>query len=80
MKFSFIYRPEVKRSHYKPVFYNPEEEERKSKLNADNSNIPLKDRIERKWDKERKYKSIDRQKIVYAFAIIVILIYLIFFL
>lgn len=83
MKITFFYRVKPKVSAYKPVFYKPEEEqsglEKKLKLQKDES-LTLRERMNRRWEEERKYKSVSQKNIIRIIVVIAILIYIIFFL
>jgi len=83
MKITFFYRPKPKSSTYKPVFFTPEEEqsslEKKMKSHNDQE-APLRDRLSRRWEEERKFKSVSQKTILTAILVIAALIYIIFFL
>ena len=83
MKISFFYRPKPKTSNYKPVFYKPEEEQsslEKKLKNANDHTTPLRDRLSRRWEEERKHKAVSQKNLLKALAVIAALVYLIFFL
>ncbi|MEI6349320.1 MAG: hypothetical protein WCP69_15345 [Bacteroidota bacterium] len=83
MKISYFYRAKPKTSSYKPVFYTPEDDQSslKKKMSIQNDDsITLRERMDRRWDEERKHKAVSQQNILKAFAVIAILIYIIFFL
>jgi hypothetical protein len=83
MKILYIYRPKPKASHYKPVFFTPEEEqstlEKKMKSHHDQE-TPLRERLSKRWEEERKYKSVSQKTLLTAILVIAALIYIIFFL
>jgi len=82
MKISFFYRPKPKVSSYKPVFYAPEEEQSslEKKMKSHNDTSPLRDRLNRRWEEERKHKAVTQKNLPKAFIVIAALVYLIFFL
>lgn len=83
MKILFLYRPKPKISQYKPVFFTPEEEqsslEKKMKIHNDQE-TPLRDRLNRRWEEDRKYQKVSQKTLVTAIAVIAALVYIIFFL
>ncbi len=83
MKILYIYRPKPKTSSYKPVFFTPEDDqsklEKKMKSHHDQE-APLRDRLSKRWEEERKYKAVSQKTLITAILVIAALIYIIFFL
>ena len=83
MKILFLYRPKPKSSQYKPVFFTPEEEQsslEKKMKNHNDQETPLRDRLSRRWEEERKFKSVSQKTLLTAALVIIALIYIVFFL
>lgn len=83
MKISFFYRPKPKTSTYKPVFYQPDEEQSSIEKKLHDRKDPsssLRDRLNRRWEEDRKHKAVSQKNILKAILVIAALIYLIFFL
>ncbi len=83
MKILFLYRPKPKSSKYKPVFFTPEEEQsslEKKMRNHNDQEAPLRDRLSKRWEEGRKFKSVSQRTLLTAILVIIALIYIIFFL
>ena len=63
MKITFFYRVKPKTSSYKPIFYTPENDksslEKKMDLHNDSTST-LRERLDSRWEEERKYKAISQ--------------------
>jgi hypothetical protein len=82
MKITFFYRVKPKTSNYKPIFFTPEDDKSSLKRKMDSHNdtsSSLRERLDRRWDEERKHKAVTQKNLFRAAAVIVILIYIIFF-
>ena len=72
----FGYTPKPKKFSYKPVFYNPEEEENQTQKKED---LTLKEKLHSSWQKERaKPKKNLKINLLAYLLVVVLLLYLIF--
>ena len=77
MSFTFFHRPKPKGFGYKPQFYNPEEEERKSKYRSEADDFEA--RLHKSWDRKRTRKTKNQfpfRAIIWSVAIVLVLLYL----
>mgnify|MGYP006906715740 CR=1 FL=1 len=78
MKITFLHRPKPRQYSYKPVFYNPEEEERKERMAEPGSRDHLRQEIRQKWGQNRSRKKSSSLSLMLYILIILGMLYLIF--
>ncbi len=87
MKTSMFHRPKPRQFNYKPVYYNPKEDEMEAKRKAMglsenmNSEERIRARLRYQWEKKREKAKVRRQqntRIILYIAVIAALIYMIY--